>query len=313
MSREGIELDLSVQLAPNNKRGLLLQNPVIAASGTIGYGIEYVQVIDIQRLGAVICKGTTLNPRPGNPQPRLVETASGLLNSIGLDNIGIKALIEEEAPIWSKWRVPVIVNIAGETREEYAELARLLEGVKGISGIEVNISCPNIEAGGMEFGVSAEAAAAVTAMVKKEATLPLIVKLAPGVPDIIEVAQAVAQAGADAVSLINTIRGMAIDIKKRKPALGGLWGGLSGPAIKPIALYQVYKVAQEVKLPIIGCGGISSAADALEFILAGASAIQVGTAVLSNPRAPIDILEGLEQFMEREGIDSLRELIGAAC
>lgn len=305
-------MDLSVQLAPNNRHGLLLSNPVIAASGTFGYGTEHAQVIDIQRLGAIICKGTTLNSRPGNPQPRLAETACGLLNSIGLDNIGVKAVIEDKAPIWAQWHVPVVVNIAGESIEEYAELARMLEGVAGISGIEVNISCPNAKAGGMEFGVSAEAAAAVTAAVKRGNSLPIIVKLSPNVTDIVAIARAVVNAGADALSLINTPKGMAIDISKRRPILGGISGGLSGPAIKPIAIYKVYQVAQEVAVPIIGCGGIASADDALEFIMAGASAVQVGTAILVNPRAPLDILNGLERFMEREGIGGLGQLIGAA-
>lgn len=305
-------MDLSVQLAPNNRHGLLLSNPVIAASGTFGYGTEHAQVIDIQRLGAIICKGTTLNSRPGNPQPRLAETACGLLNSIGLDNIGVKAVIEDKAPIWAQWHVPVLVNIAGESIEEYAELARMLEGVAGISGIEVNISCPNVKAGGMEFGVSAEAAAAVTAAVKRGNSLPIIVKLSPNVTDIVEIARAVVNAGADALSLINTPKGMAIDISKRRPILGGISGGLSGPAIKPIAIYKVYQVAQEVAVPIIGCGGIASADDALEFIMAGASAVQVGTAILVNPRAPLDVLNGLERFMEREGIGGLGQLIGAA-
>jgi len=285
---------------------------VIAASGTFGYGTEHAQVIDIQRLGAIICKGTTLNSRPGNPQPRLAETACGLLNSIGLDNIGVKAVIEDKAPIWAQWHVPVLVNIAGESIEEYAELARMLEGVAGISGIEVNISCPNVKAGGMEFGVSAEAAAAVTAAVRRGNSLPIIVKLSPNVTDIVEIARAVVNAGADALSLINTPKGMAIDISKRRPILGGISGGLSGPAIKPIAIYKVYQVAQEVAVPIIGCGGIASADDALEFIMAGASAVQVGTAILVNPRAPLDVLNGLERFMEREGIGRLDQLIGAA-
>lgn len=305
-------MDLSVQLAPNNRHGLLLSNPVIAASGTFGYGTEHAQVIDIQRLGAIICKGTTLNSRPGNPQPRLAETACGLLNSIGLDNIGVKAVIEDKAPIWAQWHVPVLVNIAGESIEEYAELARMLEGVAGISGIEVNISCPNVKAGGMEFGVSAEAAAAVTAAVRRGNSLPIIVKLSPNVTDIVEIARAVVNAGADALSLINTPKGMAIDISKRRPILGGISGGLSGPAIKPIAIYKVYQVAQEVAVPIIGCGGIASADDALEFIMAGASAVQVGTAILVNPHAPLDVLNGLERFMEREGIGGLGQLIGAA-
>ncbi len=305
-------MSLSVQLAPNNERGLLLSNPVIAASGTVGYGMEQAEVSDVQKLGAIICKGTTLSPRQGNPQPRLVETAAGLLNSIGLDNIGIEALIKEKAPTWAGWRVPVLVNIAGESIEDYAELARLLEGVKGISGIEVNISCPNVKAGGMEFGTSTEAAAAVTAAVKKETGLPIIVKLTPNVTDIAEIACAVVDAGADALTVINTMRGMAIDIKERKPVLGGVTGGLSGPAIKPIALYMVYKVAQEVPVPVIGCGGIACADDALEFIMAGASAVQVGTAGMATPGTPLDVLEGIERFMESEGIADLSDLIGAA-
>jgi dihydroorotate dehydrogenase (NAD+) catalytic subunit len=206
----------------------------------------------------------------------------------------------------------VLVNIAGGSIEEYAVLAQMLEGVAGISGIEVNISCPNVKAGGMEFGISSEAAAAVTTAVKRGNSLPIIVKLSPNVTDIVAIAKAVVQAGADALSLINTPKGMAIDVTKRRPILGAISGGLSGPAIKPIAIYMVYRVAQEVEVPIIGCGGIASADDALEFIMAGASAIQVGTATLANPRAPLDVLNGLERFMEKEGICELGELIGAA-
>ncbi len=302
---------ISVQLAPHNKRGLHLKNPVIAAAGTFGYGTEMAQAIDIHKLGAIVCKGTTLKPRNGNPQPRLVETACGLLNSIGLDNIGVKAVVEDKAPIWAGWGIPIVVNIAGESVEEYAELARILEGVDGISGIEVNISCPNVEAGGMEFGTDPQAAAAVTAAVKKNTSLPIIVKLTPNVTDIVGIAQAVVRAGADALTLINAIKGMAIDIGRRRPILGGGSGGLSGPAIKPIALYMVYQVAQSVAVPLIGCGGISSADDALEFIMAGASAVQVGTATMVNPYALNDIVDGLERFMEREGIEGLNELIGA--
>lgn len=304
--------DLSVQLAPHNKKGLLLSNPVLTASGTFGYGAEYAEVIDIQRLGAIICKGTTLKPRPGNPQPRLWETASGVLNSIGMENIGVDALIKEKAPLWAKWKVPVIVNILGETIEDYARLARRLDKVAGISGIEVNISCPNIAAGGMEFGASPKSAAQVTAAVKTETALPVIVKLSPNVTDITEIACMAEEAGADALSLINTLRGMSLDIKTRKPVLGNVSGGLSGPAIKPVALYMVYQVARKVKVPVIGCGGIASASDALEFIMAGASAIQVGTTNFTNPRTPLDILEGIERFMKKEGIRRITELIGAA-
>jgi dihydroorotate dehydrogenase (NAD+) catalytic subunit len=304
--------DLSVQLAPKNKRGLLLANPVMTASGTFGYGTEYAEVLDIQRLGAIICKGTTLMPRPGNPQPRLWETAGGVLNSIGMENIGIDALIKEKAPLWAKGKVPVIVNILGESIRDYAKLAKRLDKVSGVSGIEVNISCPNVPVGGMEFGASPKSAAEVNAAVKAKTTLPVIVKLSPNVTDITEIACAIAEAGADAISLINTLKGMALDIKSRKPVLGNVCGGLSGPAIKPVALYMVYQVARAVKVPVIGCGGIATASDALEFIMAGASAVQVGTAIFTNPCTPLDILEGIERFMKKEGIRRISELTGAA-
>ncbi len=304
--------DLSVQLAPGNKRGLLLSNPVMTASGTFGYGTEYAEVFDIQRLGAIICKGTTCEPREGNPQPRLFETASGLLNSIGWQNIGVKALIKEKAPAWAGWRVPVIVNIAGDTVADYARVAEELDGVDGVSGVEVNISCPNVRVGGAAFGVEPDSAAVVTTAVRAATSLPVIVKLTPNTSDIAGVAAAVVKAGADAVSLINTLKGTAIDIRKRSPAIGNIICGLSGPAIKPVALAMVYEVAGAVSVPVIGCGGIATAEDALEFIMAGASAVQVGTATFANPRASIDVLEGIEQFMEAEGIKSLKEIIGAA-
>jgi len=284
----------------------------MAASGTVGYGTEYARVVDIERLGAMICKGTTLSPRQGNPQPRLTETASGLLNSVGLQNIGIESLIEEKAPTWATWAVPVIVNIAGQSVEEYAELARRLDRVAGVSGIEVNVSCPNMAQGGMDFGQTPAAAAEVTRAVKSETTIPIIVKLTPNVTDIAPIALAVAEAGADALSLINTVVGMAIDIAERKPSLGGIGGGLSGPAIKPIALYMVYRVYRAVNIPIVGCGGICCADDALEFIMAGATAVQVGTANLVNPSAPLEVLEGIERFMEREGVEDLAQLVGVA-
>ena len=305
-------MKLSVQLAPKHPQGLLLDNPVMTASGTFGYGTEYSHLFDIQRLGAIVCKGTTLKPRDGNPQPRLVETACGLLNSIGLENIGIDALIKEKAPIWAGWHVPVIVNIAGETIDDYARLASRLEGVAGISGLEVNISCPNIKAGGAEFGANPDSAAAVTAVVRQATSLPILVKLTPNTSDIAKVAVAVTEAGADAISLINTLRGMAIDITERKPRLGNITGGLSGPAIKPVALHMVYEVAGAVDVPVVGGGGIATASDAIEFIMAGASAIQVGTASFANPRAPLDVLEGIEQFMEKEGVEDITELIGVA-
>ncbi len=310
--RKELATNLSVQLAPKNKPGLLLANPVMTASGTFGYGTEYSHLFDIQKLGAIVCKGTTLEPRDGNPQPRLAETACGLLNSIGLQNIGVEALIRQKAPVWASWRVPVIVNIAGETINDYAQLASQLDGVAGVSAIEVNISCPNVKAGGAEFGANPKSAAEVTAAVKKATSLPILVKLTPNTSDIAEIAMAVAEAGADAISLINTLKGMAIDITQRRPLLGNITGGLSGPAIKPVALHMVYEVAGVVKLPVIGCGGITTASDAIEFIMAGASAIQVGTASFTNPRAPLDVLEGIEQFMKKEGINNLTDLIGAA-
>jgi len=304
--------NLCVQLAPSHPSGLPLNNPVMVASGTFGYGIEYSQIIDIQKLGAIICKGTTIKPREGNPQPRLIETAYGLLNSVGLQNIGVNAVVKDKAPVWNQWHVPVIVNIAGETIDEYAQVAAKLEGVPGINGIEVNISCPNLASGGIEFGTNPKSAAEVTAAVKAASSLPAIIKLSPNVTDIGEIALAVSEAGADAITLINTVPGMAIDTDKGKPSLGNVTGGLSGPAIKPIALYMVYKVAGLVDMPIIGCGGINCANDALEFIMAGASAIQVGTANLTNPNAALDVLDGINQFMTTKGIQNLQELIGIA-
>jgi dihydroorotate dehydrogenase (NAD+) catalytic subunit len=282
------------------------------ASGIAGYGVEYAEIADIQKLGAIVCKGTTLMPKEGNPQPRLVETAGGLLNSIGWENIGVDALIEEKAPVWASWRVPVIVNVAGETIDDYVAVTNKLEGVPGISGIELNISCPNVSSGGIEFGVDPRLAAQVTSAVKSATTLPVIVKLSPNVTDIKEIALAVEEAGADAISLINTLKGMAIDINKRKPCLGNIVGGLSGPAIKPVALYMVFEAARVVHIPVIGCGGIACAEDALEFIMAGATAVQIGTACLTIPDIYLTILEGIERFLQEKGIKNITDLIGAA-
>jgi dihydroorotate dehydrogenase (NAD+) catalytic subunit len=305
-------MDLSVQLAPKSKTGFLLKNPVMTASGTFGYGTEYEHLFDIQSLGAVVCKGTTLDSRQGNPQPRIAETSGGILNSIGLQNIGVEALIKEKAPIWAKWKVPVVVNIAGNSIEDYASIARKLEGVPGIHGLEVNISCPNVKAGCVEFGSDPTSAARVTDAVRKETSLPVWVKLTPNTSDVISIALAVANAGADAIILINTIKGMAIDIKSRRPVLGNVTGGLSGPAVKPVALRMVYEVAGVIKdVPLIGSGGIMTANDAIEFFLAGASAVQIGTANLINPRAPIVILEGIQSYLQQEGLDDIKNLIGA--
>jgi dihydroorotate dehydrogenase (NAD+) catalytic subunit len=306
-------MNLAVETAPKTKRGLLLKNPLITASGTFGYGTEFEHLYDIQQLGAIVCKGIFLKARDGNPQPRITETASGILNAIGLQGIGVEALIQEKAPIWAQWKVPVVVNIAGNSVEEYGLLAQRLEGVPGISGLEVNISCPNIKSGGVEFGTDPAAAAKVTAAVRRATTLPVWVKLTPNTAEVVKIALAVAEAGADAIVLINTLKAMAIDIKTRKPVLGNLTGGLSGPAIKPVALRMVYDVAGAVKeIPIIGCGGILNAADALEFFMAGATAVQIGSANLINPLAPLQILAGLQKFLEDNRIQDIRELIGTA-
>jgi dihydroorotate dehydrogenase (NAD+) catalytic subunit len=306
-------MNLAVRLAPKNKHGLLLANPVMTASGTFGYATEYQHLFDIQHLGAIVCKGTTLEPRPGNPLPRIAETPCGILNAIGLQNIGLQALVKEKAPVWAGWKVPVIVNIAGSSIEDYARMAAGLEGVKGISGLEVNISCPNVHCGCAEFGSDPASAARVTEAVRAATSLPVWVKLTPNTADVVSIALAVEQAGADAIVLINTLKGMAIDIKTRRPVLGNVTGGLSGPAVKPVALRMVYEVAGAVKtIPLIGSGGILAAEDALEFFMAGASAVQVGTANLINARAPMEILEGIESYLRQAGLSDIRDIIGAA-
>jgi len=311
-------MNVQIELAPQNQKGgLLLKNPVLTAAGTFGYGMELGKIAEIERLGAIICKGTTLHHRGGNQHPRTCETAAGMLNAIGLQNPGIHAVIERYAPMWASWETPVIVNIAGETMQEFVTLAEQLDGTPGVAGIEVNVSCPNIMAGGAVFGDSPETVAEVTARVRRATTLPLIVKLSPNMGDCRPTALAAAASGADAVSLINTITGIAIDIHTRRPVLGNNTGGLSGPAIKPIALRMVCDVALELHgayphVPVIGIGGISNVQDALEFLMAGASAIQIGTINFVNPRAGVEIVEGIAAFMEREGIADVSEIIGAA-
>ncbi|MCL1885309.1 MAG: dihydroorotate dehydrogenase [Dehalococcoidia bacterium] len=305
-------VDLSVQLAPRNKRGLKLANPVMAASGTFGYGDEMSAICNIKRIGAIICKATTLKPRSGNAQPRIAETPDGLLNAIGLQNPGIDALVRDKAPMWAGWHVPVIVNIAAESIDEYAELARRLDNIPGVSGLEVNISCPNVSSGCIEFGANPASAASVTQAVRETTSLPVIVKLTPNTNNIVELACAVAEAGADAVSLINTLKGMSIDIKKRRPLLANTSGGLSGPAIKPVALYMVYQVSAAVKVPVIGGGGIMTAQDALEFIMAGASAVEVGTATFINPTATTEIIDGLESYSLENNLSCLDSIVGIA-
>jgi len=304
-------VDLSVELIRSSKRELVLANPVMPASGTFGNGLEYAKLIDIQSLGAIVSKAITLRPRRGNVQPRIIETASGMINSIGLQNIGITAIIRDVAPIWATWKVPIIANIAGESVQDYAKLARRLDGVDGVSAIEVNISCPNVESG-LEFGVDPRAASELTNAVRRQTQLPLIVKLTPNVGDIVAMARAVVDAGADGLTLVNTYPAMRIDTSARKPALGWGSGGLSGPALKPIALKIVYDVASAVDVPIIGCGGIVTGEDAIEFMMAGASAVQVGTATFANPRATLDVLDGVEAFMRDNEIETTAGLVGAA-
>ena len=310
--RTAVELDLSVNLAPLHPRGLVISNPVIGASGTVAYGKELGEVSDLALIGAIVCKGITRYPRAGNPQPRLAETSAGLLNTIGLQNVGAEAAADTLAPQWATWPIKVIANISGETATEFGEIARILDGRPGISGLEVNIGCPNVERGGMEFGVEARAAALVTETVKKNTSLPVMVKLTPNVTDIAEISRAVVDSGADCISLVNTYVGLTIDVPKRRPTLSTVTGGLSGPAIKPLALAMVYKAAGAVDVPVVGMGGISNAQDALEFIMAGATAVQVGTANFTNPRACVDVAEGVREYMEQQGVDTLSSIVGAA-
>ena len=304
-------MDLHVDLVSGGKRQLSLANPVMTASGTFGNGLEYQKSFDIQRLGAIVSKAITRKPRRGNVQPRIAETAAGMINSIGLQNIGLSAIIRDVAPVWETWQVPVVANIAGETLDDYAELASRLDSVAGVAAIEMNISCPNVESG-LEFGVDPNAANEVTKAVRRRTDLPLIVKLTPNVTDIAGVASAIVDGGADALTLINTYPAMSIDVRSRRPALGWGAGGMSGPALKPIAVRLVYLVSQAVDVPIIGCGGITTGEDAVEFLLAGASAVQVGTATFRNPRAALDVLEGIEAYMRDEGVEDVSQLVGAA-
>jgi len=262
-------------------------------------------------LGAIVSKAITLRPRRGNVQPRIAETPAGMINSIGLQNIGLEAILRDVAPVWATWRVPVIANIAGDSVEDYAQLARRLDSAPGISGIEMNISCPNVETG-LQFGSDQRAAAEVTAAVRRQTDLPLLVKLTPDVADIVEVARSVADSGADAVTLINTFPAMRIDIASGRPALGWGSGGLSGPALRPIAIRMVYLVAGAIDIPIVGCGGIASGEDAIEMMMAGASAVQVGTATFLNPRAALDVIEGIETFLRESAREDVRSVTGAA-
>jgi dihydroorotate dehydrogenase (NAD+) catalytic subunit len=302
------EIDLTVDIG----RGLVLPNPVMVASGTFGYGTEYADVVEVQRLGAICCKGTTLKPRSGNPTPRVTETPGGMLNSIGLQNPGVDAVIEKYASTWAGWDVPVIVNVAGESIADYVEVVRRLEGVPGIAAIELNISCPNVGKGGLQFAIDAEAAGAVTAAVRRATDLPLLVKLSPNVADVRPIARAIADAGADALTAVNTLAGIAIGPTRERPLLGNIFGGLSGPAIKPVALKVVYEVAQAVEIPIVGIGGITELADVLDFLAVGAVAVQVGTAIFADPTLPVRLIDELAAEARRRGLTSLAPLVGTA-
>ncbi|MDY6823204.1 MAG: dihydroorotate dehydrogenase [Thermodesulfobacteriota bacterium] len=290
--------------------GLSLANPVMTASGTFGYGSEYRDFVDLNRLGGIIVKGISLAPSAGNPPPRVVETASGMLNAIGLANIGIEAFVNDRLPMLQSLACPVIVNIYGQSVEDYARLAARIDGVAGIAGIEVNISCPNVKAGGLAFGVDPDAAEAVLTAVRRQTTKHIMVKLTPNVTDIAAIARRVEAAGADAVSLINTLAGMAVDVQTRRPRLANITGGLSGPAIKPVALKMVWETARQVRIPVVGIGGIMTAEDALEFMIAGASAVQVGTANFINPAVTIEIVDGIQEFLTENNISAVSDLIG---
>lgn len=296
---------LNVEIA-----GIRMKNPIMVASGTFGFGKEYGDFLDLNALGAIVTKGTSLEPWDGNPPDRVAETAAGMLNAIGLQNDGVESLINEKIPWLRQFDVPVIVNIVGKTTNEYAEVARRLDGVEGVAGLEVNISCPNVKEGGIAFGIAPAMTAAVVGAVRKATSLPVIPKLSPNVTDVVLMAHACVDAGADAISLINTLLATAIDAESRTFKLANITGGLSGPAIKPVALRMVWQVAQAVDIPVIGVGGIMTAEDAVEFFLAGAEAVQVGTANFVNPSAAVEIAAGLDAYLEHHGFGHISEIVG---
>lgn len=297
--------DLAVQLGP-----LRLKNPVMSASGTFGYGEEYSSFFDLSRLGAIVVKGISLKPRAGNPPPRLVETSAGMINAIGLENVGAERFLSVKLPFLHNLGVPVIVNIFGNTIEEYGELAARLDGAPGIAALEINVSCPNVKQGGMVFGADPAMTSRVVEAVRGATGLPVITKLTPNVTSISEIAKAAQDAGSDIISCINTVAAMSVDIFSRRPRLANVLGGLSGPAVKPIALRCVYEVTRAVQCPVIGIGGITNATDALEFLLIGAGAVQVGTANFINPVAAVEIIDGIERFLKVEGITGIKSYIG---
>ncbi|MDH3356926.1 MAG: dihydroorotate dehydrogenase [Desulfobacteraceae bacterium] len=289
--------------------GIEIKNPVMTASGTFGYASEFEELIDLNRLGAIVVKGLSLEPSRGNPPPRIVETPCGMLNAIGLENVGLAAFVKDKLPFLRRLETPVFVNVYGKSTKEYAELVARLEDIDGVSGIEVNISCPNVKSGGMAFGAYPESAAEVVRAIRKQTAKPLMVKLSPNVTDIAEIAKSVEAEGADSISLINTITGMAIDIETRRPKIANITGGLSGPAIKPVALRMVWQVAQSVNVPVVGIGGIMTAKDALEFLIAGAVAVQIGTANFINPHTTTDVIDGIETFLMERNISDIADII----
>ena len=299
-------VDTSVKIA-----GLSLKNPVLTASGTFGYGSEFCDFMELSRIGGIIVKGTTIRPRRGNPYPRMAETPSGMLNAVGLQNKGVDYFIDHIYPVIKDYDTNIIVNVAGSTVDDYVAAAERINELESVPAIELNISCPNVKAGGMAFGTSPEAAQEVVAAVRRVYKNTLIVKLSPNVTSITDIALAVESAGADSVSLINTLMGMAIDAERRKPLLSTITGGLSGPCVKPVALRMVWQVAKAVKIPVIGLGGISNAADAVEFLLAGATAIQIGTANFIDPAISAKVASGIEDYLIRHGFSSVKELVGA--
>ena len=288
-----------------------MKNPVMTASGTFGYGVEFADLMNLGELGGIVVKGLSLKPVPGNPPPRIIETACGMLNAIGLENIGIETFVREKLPRLRDFPTPVIVNIYGKTIEDYTAITEIIDGVEGIDAIEVNISCPNVKAGGVAFGADPVVAARVIESVRRKTGKTVIVKLSPNVTSVPVIARSVENAGADAISLINTITGMAIDAETRRPVLGNITGGLSGPAIKPVALRMVWEVARVVNIPVIGMGGIMTPADALEFIIAGATAVQVGTANFVNPTVCLEIVNGMREYLERHEMEHIGELTGS--
>ena len=294
-----------------NIAGIQMNTPVLTASGTFGFGEEFAEFVDLSRLGGVMVKGTTLKPRRGNEGIRITETPMGMLNCIGLENPGVDVFLQETLPRLANYNMNVIVNISGSTAEEYGVLAEMLD-VPGVAAIELNVSCPNVREGGIVFGTDPKAAAAVVKEAKAHTKKPVILKLSPNVTDIVTMAKAVEDAGADIISLINTLLGMEINIRTKKPTLGNITGGLSGPCVKPVALRMVYQVAKAVKVPLIGMGGISSAEDAIEFLLAGASAVAVGTANFNDPAVTMKICDGINDYLAQQHIESVRDIIGAA-